>query len=89
MKKLYFEWIWQWIGGPWIGFNPVGIEFEYDKYEPTMALKIVLLGVGFVITWLCPWKTKESEYAEECMKNNMWQILSVDPQEFDGTNSRN
>ena len=77
MKKLFFEFIWQWRGGAWIGFNPIGVEFEYDKYEPVMAFKFVVMGVGFQIVLICPWETKESVYAKECLENT-WQILSID-----------
>ena len=76
MKRWFFGFIWQWHGGSWIGFNPIGIEFEYEKFDPSLAFKIVILGVGFQILYLCPWETKESLYAKDCT-SNMMNILSV------------
>lgn len=69
MKRFYFNWIWQWINDDFIGFNPIGIEFEYDKLDPSMTIMVVLLGAGFSITMVCPWETKESTYAKECAKS--------------------
>lgn len=78
MKRFFFEWIWQWGGGGWIGFNPIGIEFEYDKFEPAMVFKVVVMGLGAQIIWLCPWETDESAFAKECM--NDLTLFSIDPE---------
>ena len=76
MKRLFFGFIWQYHGGSWIGFNPIGIEFEYERFEPSLAFKFVIMGIGFQVLWLCPWDTAESLYAEECAKN-MQELLSL------------
>lgn len=93
MKRLYFEWIWQWVNGVWLGFNPIGIEFEYDKAEPAITFMMVLMGVGFQITWLCPWETKVSKYMRDQLEanpeGNPWRILSVIDKDQDGLNSCN
>jgi len=75
MKRLFFEFVWQWRGG-WITFNPIAVEFEYEKFEPSMALMVVLMGIGIQITWLCPWETDESSYAKEAAKN-LEEFLSL------------
>jgi hypothetical protein len=77
MKRLFFEWIWQWVGGPYIGFNPIGIELEYDKFGPTITFMVVLMGVGFQVTWLGAWKTEESQRIQQGD-----YLLSIDPREF-------
>ena len=69
-KRWWFEWIWQYVNDAWIGWNPIGIEFEYDKVDPSLTFKIVLLGVGFQITWLVPWETEYSRYAKD-----YWTLL--------------
>jgi len=76
MKRLFFGFIWQWKGGAFIGFNPIGVEFEYEKFEPSITLKVVLMGIGIQIILLCPWETTESRYAKECAKD-IWSILSL------------
>jgi hypothetical protein len=76
MKRLFFGFIWQWKGGAYIGFNPISIEFVYEKFEPSISVSIVILGVGVQILWLCPWETVESQYAKECAKQ-MQGILSL------------
>lgn len=77
MKNLFFDFIWQYQGGDWIDFNPIGIEFEYEKLEPSLTFKFIIMGIGFQILWICPWQTKESEYAQECSKKVM-EILSME-----------
>jgi hypothetical protein len=76
MKRLYFEFINQYHGGSLIGFNPIGIELEYEKYEPSLEFKLVVMGFGFIIMYLCPWKTDESKYAEE-MERTMGEFFDV------------
>jgi len=76
MKRLFFGFIWQWRLGTYIGFNPIGLEFEYEKFEPFMAFRVVILGIGIQVMWLCPWETVESRYAKECAKH-VQSILSL------------
>lgn len=76
MKRLFFGFIWQWRGGLYIVFNPIVMEFEYEKFEPSLTFKVVLMGIGVQVMWLCPWETTESKYAQECAKD-MLSILSV------------
>lgn len=76
MKRLFFGFIWQWRSEPYIGFNPIGMEFVYEKFEPSISVSVVILGVGIQILWLCPWETVESLYAKECAKQ-MQDILSL------------
>lgn len=78
MKRWFFDWLWQYHGGEWIGWNPIGIEFEYDKCEPAMAFKFVILGVGFQITWLCPWETETSKFMREL--SDAMPILTLGPE---------
>ena len=76
MKRLFFGFIWQWKGGSLIDFNPIGVGFEYEKFEPSWTFTFVLMGLGIQVMWLCPWDTAESLYAEECAKN-MQELLSL------------
>lgn len=76
MKRVFFGFIWQWRNEPYIGFNPIGMEFAYEKFEPSISFSVVILGVGVQIVWLCPWETAESRYAKECAKQ-MQDILSL------------
>jgi hypothetical protein len=87
MKRLFFEWIWQWVNSEWIGFNPIGMEFEYDKSEPSVSFRFVLLGAGFALYWLVPWETRQSKYYKECTKNltDFFHIYK----DSDGTKSSN
>ncbi len=69
MKKFFIDFIWQWVNDDWIGFNPIGVELEYDKSEPSLGFKVVIMGVGVDILWVVPWQTKQSKYAQECLKS--------------------
>ncbi len=88
MKKLFFEFIWQWVGGAWVGFNPIGIELEYDKYEPALGLTMVFMGVGIKIYWIVPWETEESIYARECTEGII-SFLTRSTEATDDPNSSN
>jgi len=69
MKKLFIDWIWQWVNDDWIGFNPIGLELEYDKSEPSLGFKFVILGIGIDILWIVPWETQKSKEVKESLKS--------------------
>lgn len=82
MKRLYFGFIWQWKWDTVVGFNPIGLEFEYEKFDPSLTIKLVIMGIGFQVVWLVPWDTKESVYAKEC-SDNILSILGMEDRSND------
>lgn len=62
MKRLFFEFIcdWRYQGRDYVGTSLIELTFDYLRNEPSMAVRLVILGFGFSVVWLCPWETEGS-----------------------------
>jgi len=62
MKRLFFDFIWQYGRSnpilPSTVFSPIVIEFEYDKFDPSLTFEVIVMGMGFEVFFLLPWKAK-------------------------------